>query len=147
MITKGDKIGLGALAVVAVGVGYEIYKNSATQTATTTTSTSSASSASPTATSFSAATQQLQATATATTVTTQEGAATVYTQPSSAASQSVTTALVVQPNGYVYGANPNGTTAVSTNYKAVVNANGGLYINHKWVPGSYGTGNTFIPAS
>lgn len=136
MLTTADKVGIGVAALVAVGVGYEVYVSS-TKTATAT----SAAAFSPTSTA-----QQLAATATASTVTTQEGAATVYVQPSSAAKPSITTSLVVQPNGYVYGANPNGTTAVSTNYKAVVNTNHGLYINGKWVEGSYGTGGTFIPS-
>ena len=83
--------------------------------------------------------------ATKSTVATSQSAKTpVYTESSAIAKQAIVSTATVQPNSYVYGAGPTGSTAISNNYKAVVNSNNGLYQNHSFVPGSYGTGNTFV---
>ena len=79
------------------------------------------------------------------TVATSQSAKTpVYTESSAIAKQAIVSTKTVQPNSYVYGAGPTGSTAISTNYKAVVNKNQGLYQNNQFVSGSYGTGNTFV---
>ena len=67
------------------------------------------------------------------------------------AKQAITTANVVQPNGRVYASNPSGKIVASPSYNSAVDSAGGVYQDHVFVPGSYGTPtkstSTFVPST
>lgn len=67
------------------------------------------------------------------------------------AKQAITTANVVQPNGQVYASNPSGKIDASPSYNSAVDAAGGVYQDHVFVPGSYGaktkSTSTFVPST
>lgn len=67
------------------------------------------------------------------------------------AKQAITTANVVQPNGQVYASNPSGKIVASPSYNSAVDSAGGVYQDHVFVPGSYGTPakstTTFVPST
>ena len=67
------------------------------------------------------------------------------------AKQAITTANVVQPSGQVYASNPSGKIVASPSYNSAVDSAGGVYQDHVFVPGSYGTPakstTTFVPST